>query len=55
MSNKDDPEAVGSQAASDSTQEDRQEPLPAQRPSQAEGDRETIDEDIKEKEQSGEL
>lgn len=47
--------ATDSQAASDLIEEDRQEPMPAERPSQAEGDRETIDEDIREKEQDGDL
>jgi hypothetical protein len=36
-------------------QEQRREPEPARKPSQAEGDRETIDEDIREKEAQGEL
>lgn len=46
---------TGSQAASDLMRQDRKEPMPAERPSQAEGDRETVEEDIREKEQSGDL
>lgn len=34
---------------------DREEPMPARTPSQAEGDRETIEEDIAEKEAEGKL
>lgn len=47
--------STGSEAASDLSREDRQEPLPAGKPSQAEGDRETIDADIRQKERSGDL
>lgn len=36
-------------------QSERTEPIPAPKPSQAEGDRETIDQDIREKEASGEI
>lgn len=47
--------STDSQAASDLPHENRQEPLPAEKPSQAEGDRETIDADIRQKEKSGDL
>jgi hypothetical protein len=45
----------GSQAASDMAQDQGQDPLEGLRPSQAEGDRDTIDEDIEEKEAQGDL
>lgn len=47
--------ASGSQAASDMVQDEGQDPLEGLRPSQAEGDRDTIDQDIEEKESQGEL
>lgn len=46
---------VGSQAASDLLPQEGSDPIPTTRPSQAEGDRETIEEDLAEKEAQGEL
>jgi hypothetical protein len=48
--------ATGSEAAADQTNAmEGQEPLPTEKPSQAEGDRETIEQALQEQEESGEL
>lgn len=46
----------GSEAAADySDAMEGQEPVPTEKPSQAEGDRETVDQALREHEESGEL
>jgi hypothetical protein len=49
-------QATGSEAAADqSNAMEGQEPLPTAKPSQAEGDRDTIEQALEEQEESGEL
>jgi hypothetical protein len=50
-----DPEGSQVRSLGDEPLSERAEPMPAHKPSQAEGDRQTILEDIRQKEERGEL